>query len=63
MYPNYPYYDKETKCEEQPISSPPQETELQPGLEYPMTPNPIAENSRYVTGQTIHVNGGEVVGS
>ncbi|MDT8861920.1 SDR family oxidoreductase [Alkalihalobacillus sp. MEB130] len=48
MYPVYPYYDKETKCEEQPITFPPQEQEQQPGLEYPMIPNPIAENPHYV---------------
>lgn len=48
MYPVYPYYDKETKCIEQPISFPPQEQDQQPGLEYPMIPNPISENPHYV---------------
>lgn len=33
--------------EEQLISFPPQEQEQQPGLEYPMKPNPIAENPNY----------------
>jgi NAD(P)-dependent dehydrogenase (short-subunit alcohol dehydrogenase family) len=47
LYPYYPYYDKEIIGEEQPISFPPQEQEQQPGLEYPMKPNPIAENPNY----------------
>ncbi|CUH97721.1 hypothetical protein P22_3856 [Propionispora sp. 2/2-37] len=33
MYPKYPYYDKYKKCEEQPISFPPQHQPRQPGLE------------------------------
>ncbi|MCL7747550.1 SDR family oxidoreductase [Halalkalibacter alkaliphilus] len=48
MYPVFPYYDKETKCKEQPVAFPPQEQDQQPGLEYPMIPNPIAENPHYI---------------
>jgi NAD(P)-dependent dehydrogenase (short-subunit alcohol dehydrogenase family) len=47
-YPTYPYYDMETKCEEQPIAFPPQHQEQQPGLEYLMNPRPIYENPSYV---------------
>ncbi|GAE34512.1 SDR family oxidoreductase [Halalkalibacter akibai] len=47
MYPYYPYYNKETKCEEQPIAFPAQEQDRQPGLEYVMKPLPISENPNY----------------
>lgn len=47
MYPVYPYYSSETKCEVQPIAFPPQKQAVQPGLEYLMTPQPIAENPNY----------------
>lgn len=47
-YPTYPYYDNETKCEEQPLAFPPQHQEQQPGLEYLMNPRPIYENPAYV---------------
>ncbi len=47
-YPLYPYYSKETKCEEQPISFPPQHQNQQPGLEYLMNPKPIFENPAYL---------------
>lgn len=48
MYPKYPYYSKEIKCEEQPISFPPQHQPQQPGLEYLMNPRPIYENPSYI---------------
>ncbi|MBG9795226.1 dehydrogenase [Paenibacillus dendritiformis] len=46
-YPMYPYYSTMTKCEEQPITFPPQHQNQQPGLEYVMCPRPIAENPNY----------------
>lgn len=46
-YPMYPYYSKDTKCEEQPIAFPPQQQERQPGLEYLMNPRPIFDNPSY----------------
>jgi NAD(P)-dependent dehydrogenase (short-subunit alcohol dehydrogenase family) len=46
-YPLYPYYSKETKCEEKPLTFPPQHQEQQPGLEYLMNPRPIFENPAY----------------
>lgn len=53
VYPYYPYYDKETKCEEQPISFPPQEQDRQPGFEYLMKPNPISENLNYQAAEKL----------
>ncbi|MBU5441146.1 SDR family oxidoreductase [Paenibacillus sp. MSJ-34] len=47
-YPVYPYYGKETKCEERPIAFPPQHQDRQPGLEYVMRPRPIFENPSYI---------------
>lgn len=47
MYPVYPYYSHEMKCEQQPISFPPQHQDRQPGLEYLMTPRPIFDNPAY----------------
>ncbi|MFA9556314.1 SDR family oxidoreductase [Evansella sp. AB-rgal1] len=47
MYPFYPYYDKKVKCEDQPISFPPQHQEQHPGYEHEMKPRPIAENPNY----------------
>lgn len=42
-YPMYPYYSKEDKCYEQPISFPPQHQDRQPGLEYLMDPPPYTK--------------------
>ncbi|GAA4716429.1 SDR family oxidoreductase [Brevibacillus fulvus] len=47
MYPIYPYYSKEVKCQEVPITFPPQHQEVQPGLEYLMVPAPISDNPYY----------------
>ncbi|MCE5173417.1 SDR family oxidoreductase [Paenibacillus profundus] len=47
-YPMYPYYGKETKCEEKPLSFPPQHQDQQPGLEYVMSPRPLYDNPSYV---------------
>jgi NAD(P)-dependent dehydrogenase (short-subunit alcohol dehydrogenase family) len=52
-YPMYPYYSKETKCEEELISFPPQHQDQQPGLEYLMNPRPIYENPSYVGSQKL----------
>jgi NAD(P)-dependent dehydrogenase (short-subunit alcohol dehydrogenase family) len=52
-YPIYPYYSKETKCEEQPIAFPPQHQNQQPGLEYLMHPRPIYENPSYTGSQKL----------
>jgi len=64
MYPKYPYYDKVKKCEEQPISFPPQHQERQPGLEYIMEPPPISENPDYrgsgkLKGKVAIITGGD----
>ncbi|AEG60390.1 SDR family oxidoreductase [Desulforamulus ruminis] len=48
MIPMYPYVGKETKCEEKPITFPPQHQARQPGLEYLMNPIPISENPSYL---------------
>ena len=48
MIPMYPYVGKETKCEEKPITFPPQHQARQPGLEYLMNPLPISENPSYL---------------
>ncbi|WP_400164218.1 SDR family oxidoreductase [Brevibacillus sp. TJ4] len=48
MYPTYPYYGSQTKCEETPITFPPQQQERQPGFEYMMSPRPIYDNPDYV---------------
>ncbi|MFP5115819.1 SDR family oxidoreductase [Bacillaceae bacterium C204] len=52
-YPMYPYYSKETKCEEQPIAFPPQHQNQKPGLEYLMNPRPIYENPSYAGSQKL----------
>lgn len=46
-YPMYPYYSKRTKCQEEPLSFPPQHQTQQPGLEYQMIPRPIYNNPAY----------------
>jgi NAD(P)-dependent dehydrogenase (short-subunit alcohol dehydrogenase family) len=48
MVPIYPYYSFETKCENKPVTFPPQHQERQPGLEYMMVPAPISDNPKYV---------------
>jgi NAD(P)-dependent dehydrogenase (short-subunit alcohol dehydrogenase family) len=53
-YPVYPYYGKEVKCKEQPVSFPPQHQARQPGLEYLMTPQPIFENPSYIGSHKLH---------
>lgn len=43
-----PYYGSITKCEEIPITFPPQHQDAQPGLEYMMNPLPIFDNPNYI---------------
>jgi NAD(P)-dependent dehydrogenase (short-subunit alcohol dehydrogenase family) len=52
-YPMYPYYGKETKCEEKPSAFPPQHQDQQPGLEYLMNPRPIYDNPSYTGSQKL----------
>lgn len=47
MYFSYPYFGHYTKCEDKPITFPPQHQEVQPGLEYLMYPRPIFDNPNY----------------
>lgn len=63
-YPIYPYYSKETKCEEKPVAFPPQHQPQQPGLETLMEPKPISENPSYtgsgkLNGKTAIITGGD----
>jgi NAD(P)-dependent dehydrogenase (short-subunit alcohol dehydrogenase family) len=44
MYPLYPYFGCEEKCEAVPITFPPQHLDRQPGFEYLLDPRPISEN-------------------
>lgn len=54
----YPYYGSFVKCEQISMSFPPQHQpyELAPAYVYL-----ASEDSSYVTGQVIHVNGGSIV--
>lgn len=47
MIPMYPYFNKEVRCKEVPITFPPQHQPIQPGLEYLMCPIPISDNPEY----------------
>ena len=64
MIPMYPYYGKITKCEEVPITFPPQQQDRQPGFEYVMNPVPISDNPSYVgsgklKGKVAIITGGD----
>lgn len=64
MYPEYPYVGKKTKCSEVPITFPPQEQEIQPGMEYLLEPRPISENPNYIgskklKGKAAVITGGD----
>jgi NAD(P)-dependent dehydrogenase (short-subunit alcohol dehydrogenase family) len=64
MYPTYPYYGYETKCESEPLTFPPQHQTRQPGLEYLMVPTPISDNPQYVgsgklQGKVAIITGGD----
>ncbi len=64
MVQTYPYYDYETRCQETPITFPPQHQDTQPGLEYLMRPTPLSNNTEYVgsgklNGKTAIITGGD----
>lgn len=47
MYPEYPYFGYEKKCDKVPITFPPQHQNRQPGIESEMLPRPIYNNPNY----------------
>ncbi len=64
MIPMYPYYDYETCCRQVPVTFPPQHQNVQPGLEYLMTPTPISDNPGYkgsgkLKGKIAVITGGD----
>lgn len=64
MVPTYPYFDHEVKCQDTPVTFPPQHQDEQPGLEYLMDPRPISDNADYkgsgkLKGKTAVVTGGD----
>lgn len=64
MIPKYPYYSYEEKCEQVPITFPPQHQNMQPGLEYLMNPIPISDNPDYkgsgkLAGKVAIITGGD----
>lgn len=64
MVQTYPYYDYETRCQETPVTFPPQHQDTQPGLEYLMRPTPISNNPEYVgsgklNGKIAIITGGD----
>jgi NAD(P)-dependent dehydrogenase (short-subunit alcohol dehydrogenase family) len=64
MIPKYPYYGMETKCEQVPVTFPPQHQDRQPGLEYLMNPIPISDNPEYkgsgkLAGKVAIITGGD----
>jgi NAD(P)-dependent dehydrogenase (short-subunit alcohol dehydrogenase family) len=64
MIPMYPYYGYETRCQQVPITFPPQHQPVQPGLEYVMNPVPISDNPEYkgsgkLAGKVAVITGGD----
>ena len=64
MYPVYPYAGFERKCEDIPVTFPPQHQERQPGLEYVMNPRPIFDYEGYrgsgkLRGKVAIITGGD----
>jgi NAD(P)-dependent dehydrogenase (short-subunit alcohol dehydrogenase family) len=64
MYPVYPYAGFERKCEDTPVTFPPQHQERQPGLEYLMNPRPIFDYEGYrgsgkLAGKIAIISGGD----
>ncbi|GAA0346662.1 SDR family oxidoreductase [Bacillus carboniphilus] len=47
MYFRNPYYAMTMKCEEQPLTFPPQHQHIQPGIEKLMKPRPVIEDPEY----------------
>ena len=50
MYPEYDYIGYKEKCKKIPVTFPPQQQYIQPGMEYMMKPKPIFEDPDYVSG-------------
>ncbi len=64
LYPVYPYAGFERRCEDTPITFPPQHQEEQPGLEYLMCPRPIFDWEGYqgsgkLQGKVAIITGGD----
>ena len=64
MYPVYPYAGCEPKCEDRPVTFPPQHQDQQPGLEYLMNPRPIFDFEGYrgsgkLRGKVALITGGD----
>jgi NAD(P)-dependent dehydrogenase (short-subunit alcohol dehydrogenase family) len=64
MIPKYPYFGYETRCQQVPITFPPQHQNVQPGLEYLMQPIPISDNPKYkgsgkLKGKVAIITGGD----
>lgn len=64
MYPRYPYFGYEEKCEAVPVTFPPQHQDRQPGFEYLLDPRPISENphtlgSCKLQGKVALITGGD----
>lgn len=64
MYPVYPYAGFERRCEDTPVTFPPQHQEGQPGLEYLMNPRPIFDYEGYqgsgkLAGKVAIITGGD----
>ncbi len=64
MIPMYPYFDYESRCEQVPVTFPPQHQDVQPDLEYLMKPAPISDNPDYkgsgkLKGKIAVITGGD----
>lgn len=64
MYPPSQNYGYQKVCKDKPIAFPPQHQQIQPGLEYLMTPRPISENPSYkgagkLKGKVAIITGGD----
>jgi NAD(P)-dependent dehydrogenase (short-subunit alcohol dehydrogenase family) len=64
VIPYYPYFGYETRCQQVPITFPPQHQDVQPGLEYVMNPLPISDNPDYkgsgkLEGKIAIITGGD----
>jgi len=60
----YPYFDYESRCEQVPVTFPPQHQDVQPDLEYLMKPAPISDNPDYkgsgkLKGKIAVITGGD----
>lgn len=64
LYPPSQNYGYQKVCKDKPIAFPPQHQQIQPGLEYLMTPRPISENPSYkgagkLKGKVAIITGGD----